>query len=117
MVKLGKSQVPRERRVRLALRVDFHAGDSRSRRGQTNDLTVGGAFVECESPPPPGTRVWLSVHSPTSWDPLEITCDVRWATKRDAVPSGFGVRFEDLSQVDEAALGAFLSRMTYGAEA
>jgi hypothetical protein len=46
---------------RTAARLPIHilAADG-SRQGETADVSLGGAFIRCEKPPPPGSKVLLT---------------------------------------------------------
>ena len=53
----------KERRMdqRFQIRWPIHilAADG-TRQGETEDISLGGAFIRCEKPPPPGSKVLLT---------------------------------------------------------
>lgn len=94
-------------RRRLALRVRYRLGRGRALEhgGMISDLGVGGAFMEVEHPPPVGTRLILTLDSPTSWEPLELPAEVRWVgSTDDGGARGCGVRFVRVPGSTAAAL-------------
>ena len=93
--------------------VRFRTGEALEQRGRTLDLGVHGAFIACQRPPILGTTLTLELRSPTAWDPLNITCQVRWVSPGVDEPPGFGVRFEDLSASQATALHDFLQSLDY----
>lgn len=86
------------------------AGSTLEHSGTTRDIGPRGAFIETDTPPPIGERVRLHVSSPSAWDPLEISAEVRWV--RDD-PPGFGVRFAGLSSKEMTALHELVSAAGY----
>lgn len=110
----GESHFRRAGRKPLSLRLRFRAGSALEHAGRTSDLGLGGAFIETSSPPLPGSHVTILLTAPTAWDPLELDCEVRWASDgRDGRTQGFGVRFEDLTKTQAAALHELLHSLGY----
>jgi Tfp pilus assembly protein PilZ len=67
-----------------------------SRRGETEDISLGGAFIRCEEPPPPGEKILLTFenHSNTM---RYVLARVAWTNlesqgSRDK-PIGMGIQF------------------------
>lgn len=110
-------QFRREKRQPVQMRVRFRrdAQDAAlTHEGSTNDLGLGGAFVETEIPPAVGSRVVLTVSAPTAWEPLELHGEVRWVKDGgDGDPSGFGVRFHELDGREATALYELVHSASY----
>lgn len=98
----------------VRLRVSFRVGSALEQDGTTNDVSMGGAFVETRRPPDAGQALELELHAPTAWDPLVIPCHVRWSSDgSDGRAVGFGVRFEGLTRGQAAALHELLQASGY----
>ena len=98
----------------VRLRVRFRAGAALEQEGTTNDVSMGGAFVETRRPPAVGQALELELLSPTAWDPLRIPCHVRWSSDgSDGRAIGFGVRFEGLTPGQASALHELLQASGY----
>ena len=54
-------KIEKRQHGRAAARLPIHilAPDG-SRQGETEDVSLGGAFIRCEKPPPPGSKVLLT---------------------------------------------------------
>jgi hypothetical protein len=54
-------EIEKRQHGRTAARLPIHilAPDG-SRQGETEDISLGGAFTRCEKPPPPGSKVLLT---------------------------------------------------------
>jgi hypothetical protein len=82
--------------------------------GTTNDVSMGGAFIETRRPPSQGLPLELKLVSPTAWDPLVLPCHVRWTSDgADGRAIGFGVRFEGLTRGQASALHELLQATGY----
>ena len=94
----------------VALRVQFRrsSGSTLAYSGTTSDISLGGAFVETQQPPPEGSHVVLFLSSPTAWEPIEVAAEVRWT--RDG---GFGARFLDVTGARATALYELLHAHNY----
>ena len=91
-----------------------HDGATLIHRGRTSDLGLGGAFVEAETSPPVGTRLMVSVVTPTAWEPLTIEAEVRWINDgENGEPPGFGVRFDSLSGHQATALYELINHSAF----
>jgi hypothetical protein len=68
-----KKMSVRERRIdqRFQVRWPIHilAADG-SRRGKTEDVSLGGAFIRCEKPPPLDEKVLLTYENPSGDKPI-----------------------------------------------
>jgi Tfp pilus assembly protein PilZ len=83
-------------------------------QGRTSDLGLGGAFVESSTSPPIGTRLVVSVVTPTAWERLAIEAEVRWVHDgSDGEPAGFGVRFGTLSGPIATALYELINHSAF----
>jgi hypothetical protein len=94
-----KKMSGRERRMdqRFQVRWPIHmlAADG-SRRGEAEDISLGGAFIRCEKPPPPDEKVLLTYENP-SGNMQFVLARVAWTNhesegSRDK-PTGMGVEF------------------------
>jgi hypothetical protein len=94
--------------VTLPVRYRHSADRAFEHSATTSDISLGGAFVEAAQPPPVGSRLLLVLSSPTAWDPIEVPGEVRWVRE-----GGFGVRFEELSAAQAAALYELLHAHHY----
>ena len=65
------------------------------RRGETEDISLGGAFIRCEKPPRPKEKVLLTFKDHSS--SMRIFAQVAWTNfaSEDSSdkPTGMGVRF------------------------
>ncbi|MCB9615548.1 MAG: PilZ domain-containing protein [Sandaracinus sp.] len=98
----------------VRLRIRFRVGAALEQEGTTNDVSMGGAFVETRRPPSVGQTVELELVSPTAWDPLKIPALVRWSSDgSDGRAIGFGVRFDELTRGQASALHELLQASGY----
>lgn len=77
------------------------------------NLSVGGMFIETNRPLPLGTRLHLRFSLPGFDEPLDTDAEVRWVLKEDdtgPLPSGMGVRFEQMSDDDSAKIRDLLTK-------
>jgi Tfp pilus assembly protein PilZ len=67
-----------------------------ARRGETEDISLGGAFIRCEEPPPPGEKILLTFenHSSTM---RYVLARVAWTNLESQgssdKPIGMGIQF------------------------
>jgi hypothetical protein len=88
-----------ERRMdqRFQVRWPIHilAADG-SRRGETEDISLGGAFIRCEKPPPPDEKVFLTFENP-SGSMQFVRTKVAWTNLESQgssdKPIGMGIQF------------------------
>jgi hypothetical protein len=88
-----------ERRMdqRFQVRWPIHilAADG-SRRGETEDISLGGAFIRCEKPPPPDEKVLLTLGNP-SGNMQFVLAKVAWTNLESRgssdKPVGMGIQF------------------------
>lgn len=107
----------RRSRAGKRLSLSFRRADRASPRrvtAQTENIGLGGAFVQTETPPAVGTRLTIFLTAATAWEPLEIQAEVRWV--RLERPAGMGVRFVELSAGQLGALHDLLVLAGYGEE-
>ncbi len=109
----GPSESERRRALRSELDVEVGLeGDNRFYTGSTGDISAGGLFVGTDTPLMVGTELVLSFVLP---DGYRVATDavVAWVRapryRPDELPSGMGVRFEDLGAPDKNAVEHFLS--------
>lgn len=74
------------------------------------NLSLGGAFIRCESPSSPGTSVTLRIYLPNEEVPLSVAGEVVWwrMPGSEATP-GMGVKFLQISRSDHERITAFLA--------
>lgn len=109
------SHFRRSERASVLLRAELRKGSRDAvltKSGHISDLSVGGAYIESDSPPSMGERLWVRIVAPTAWEPLELQAEVRWIEA-----GGFGVRFSQMTQADAAALLALVELAGFGSEA
>jgi hypothetical protein len=67
-----------------------------SRRGETEDISLGGAFIRCEKPPPPDEKVLLTFGNP-SGNMQVVLAKVAWTNLESRgssdKPVGMGIQF------------------------
>lgn len=59
-------------------RADVRVAAGRERPAELVELGMRGARVYMDDPPPEGVVVRLTLHPPTSWEPLVVDALVRW---------------------------------------
>jgi uncharacterized protein (TIGR02266 family) len=75
---------------------------------RTQNISLGGLFIDSAMALPIGTSVQLRFQLPTQPEPVEVAGDVRWVVKRAAGDStGLGIRFQGLRARDVWALNRF----------
>jgi Tfp pilus assembly protein PilZ len=90
---IGKEQrIHPRRQVRWSVSVLAANG---LRRGETEDISLGGAFIRCEKPPRPNEKVLLTFEDWSS--SMRVFAQVAWINlasedSRDK-PTGMGVKF------------------------
>jgi len=100
----------RQRRSELDVEVGLE-GDNRFYTGTTGDISAGGLFVSTDTPLMVGTELILSFVLPDGYR-VATEATVTWVRapryRPDELPSGMGVRFEELAATDRNALEHFL---------
>ena len=89
----------KERRMdqRFQIRWPIHilAADG-TRQGETEDISLGGAFIPCEKPPPPSEKVLLTFENP-SGSMQFVLAKVAWTNLESKAssdkPIGMGIQF------------------------
>ncbi len=86
--------------------------EGKSRRAKVYNISQEGAFIECEQPPPEGSRLNLTFELPGS-EPLRVEARVNWINASGAgadplSPPGMGIRFLVLSEPDSLSLSRFI---------
>src|SRR5262249_55747528 len=102
------------RRVEVTYRViDQNGEESEPSRAYTRNIGVGGAFIETEDPPPPGSGLVLSGRVPTSKKKIAMRGEVRWISdgELDAV-HGMGVKFHGLEVDHLLELNEYFTSLT-----
>jgi hypothetical protein len=89
----------KERRMdqRFQIRWPIHifAADG-TRQGETEDMSLGGAFIRCDKPPPPDEKVLVTFENP-SGSMQYVRAKVAWTNLeskgRSDKPIGMGIQF------------------------
>jgi uncharacterized protein (TIGR02266 family) len=92
-------EVERRAHERVPLEVEVTLeSDHNFYTGLTSDISVGGLFVATHALWPVGTRVCVHLKLPGFERALHVNAEVRWIRdgRFSTLPSGIGVRFEDL---------------------
>ncbi len=77
----------------------------------TANISIGGMFIETETPRPLGSRFRLRFQLPGLTSAIDTMAEVRWVlTPEEAgpLPPGMGIRFEDLTEEDRAQVQSLL---------
>jgi len=107
---MGDSSLERRRAVRLEAALAVEVRDERGfSLHSTRDLSTGGLFFDRAIPQPVGALVELSFQLPG--DPRAIRCQGEVANVPDAKGFGMGVRFVDLSPMDEDRIERFVAQV------
>ncbi len=90
----------------LEVEVQFEGKKQTSR---TQNISLGGLYLESASSLTIGTTVQLRFQLPTQPEPVEVAGDVRWVVKKDgaAEQTGIGIRFQGLRARDVWALNRY----------
>ena len=102
------SELRIEPRVPASLRASI-TSEGKTRPVVVRDLTPSGAFLEMDSPPPPGGKVGLEIALPSG--SIQIVAVVRWVratsqTEPVELPAGAGVEFAPPRPAEAEALRA-----------
>ncbi len=90
-------EIEKRQHGRIAVRLPIHilAADG-SRQGETEDISLGGAFIRCEKPPPPDAKVLLTYEN-LSGNMEFVIAKVAWTNLESQSssnkPIGMGVEF------------------------
>ncbi len=76
--------------------------------GELKDISVGGAFIDCEQILDPGDSITVAIFIPDH-SPLKIIAEVMWTCM--AFPHGMGVQFMKISQEDSEFLAQAISKI------
>ena len=82
--------------------------------GKSN-IGLGGLFLKTSTPLKPGRELGLKLHLPGIEGSLKIKSQVVWIRKpeesRPGQPPGMGIKFREMSKVDQQRLKAFLDEL------
>jgi type IV pilus assembly protein PilZ len=84
--------------------VTFQVAGGARHEGRCHDVSLGGVFIETDSPLPYGTRVRVFMHLPGLRDESAIDAIVRWSK-----PTGMGVQFGVMGARETHALTQLLT--------
>ena len=112
---MDDSGIPaRRRRFSPPLRVELVGDGKRGPRylGYASDLSSSGAFVQCSSPRPQGSRLKVKIHPRrANRRPVYAEVEVAWSrgyTGERGCPPGMGVTFLGLRRREERLLSRWL---------
>ena len=95
---MGEMSVP-ERRMdqRFQIRWPIHLlAANGSKHGETEDISLGGAFIRCEKPLPPDERVLVTFDNPSGMAQF-VLARVAWTNLESLgtsdKPTGMGIQF------------------------
>jgi uncharacterized protein (TIGR02266 family) len=103
----GEQRSPNPRHQRRLL-VDIEHEAARL-SAYTQNISLGGLFVETNTALPSDCQVLLRFSVPTQREPIEVRGQVRWCEKRGNV-QGLGIRFEGLRPRDVWALNRYFEQ-------
>jgi len=96
-------------RAQVHIDSELRQPDGPPLHAQTLDLSSHGAFVRTARTLPVGAAVHVALHRGEQHNPLVLAAEVvRVGTPREGRASGLGLRFLDLTAIDEALLRAFV---------
>jgi uncharacterized protein (TIGR02266 family) len=107
---------PEDRRARpriaVAIEIKLQAPEHHyTLMSRTIDLSSHGAFVRTNRPLPIGAPVTVSFHRGSDRNPLMLEAEVvRSGTADGGRQRGIGVRFKDLSELDESLLNELIDK-------
>lgn len=90
--------------LRLMVRVRPEGGISRSYNSK--NLSAGGIFLLSDEPLEEETQVVLELYLPKTDKPIKLKGEVVWKQRQD--PSGFAVKFVDVSDAERSMLKALI---------
>ena len=78
----------------------------------TRNVSLGGCFVQTESPLPPGTTIWLEF----SFTDIPVNLGsiqgrVAWSTQPDDPIQGMGIAYENVPDVVEDLMNEFIDHV------
>ena len=108
----------RERRENHRFDFEVEVGfetDSNFYTGLTQDVSTGGLFIATHDLKPVGTKFTLQFKLPGVEKALELEVEVRWLRETSSLhrsdgPHGMGVRFNNLTPEQSAAIASFLKK-------
>ena len=84
------SEKRRHPRKEVRISVAFSLGDGRRIEAVSRDMSIGGAFVETDSPAPFASTLPVDLLLPGAKQAIRVTSTVRW-TQRDGMGLQFGL--------------------------
>jgi uncharacterized protein (TIGR02266 family) len=81
--------------------------DGKKHTSRTVNISLGGVFLDSETPLELGATVQLRFKLPTQPEAVEVAGDVRWIVKKEGAHAGIGIRFQGLRARDVWALNQF----------
>ncbi len=90
-------------------------------QGRVYNISRQGAFIACDEPLPPGSRLELRFVLPDSTERLLVPTVVKWTNAKEkdqaaASPCGMGVMFLDVGSGGEKSLENFISARKGGSQ-
>jgi len=98
--------------LRVPAQLKVHTDAAAGSLANLCSLSRGGAFIEVDDPPAPGTRMELAIERGEAAPPLRLAATVRWAREIANMdgPAGVGVEFVEVEDDDFIALEKLVSR-------
>lgn len=83
--------------------------EGKKQTSRTQNISLGGLYLESATALPIGTTVQLRFQLPTQPEPVEVAGDVRWVVRKGGTGevTGLGIRFQGLRARDVWALNRF----------
>jgi len=104
----------RSHRQELVVRVDYSTVDELFSEF-TRDINEGGLFIETEKLKPAGTEVTLEFSLPGSDEVVQTIGRVVHISSGDEfAPSGMGIEFDDISEIDRHKINDLIRALRIG---
>jgi len=107
--------------TRVCFSVNTGSAKQKDILAYSDNVSLGGVFLETDSPLPIGTKVTLRFPLKSTWEPMQVKGKVTWNRKKRAEGSlgsktpGMGIIFEKMKKKDLSTLKEFLDHLpTYG---
>ncbi|MGD2127174.1 MAG: PilZ domain-containing protein [Desulfobacteraceae bacterium] len=114
--KPSESSYRNECRVRRTLSVAYNDSDSFVKasmiNASTDNLSVGGLFIETEEPFEKGEEFFLDLQLPGSSKPITISCEVAWVREAGDMlqgPPGMGAKFCRIDEEEQQILTRYVN--------
>jgi len=84
--------------------------DGRDAQAFSREVSLSGAFIKSDCPPPLGSRLNVEFNIPGRWNPVRTSAIVRSGpmSAEGSGSGGFGIEFDGMKEDDAARLGQFI---------